>query len=823
MKSVSAAFKTAWAQKYGRKEILKVLYKRRYCTGAAFAYESDWTTMDQGTIPPFRKINWELDAQNLNENLASNVTLSFDDRDRRWLPTGAIFQADATAVYGYVQPLMKFQVQFGYVLADGTKEYTALFTGLAEDFRYDGGDHTVEVTISGNERWLKDADAESVSDAVTSETCTPAADGNITEFSTASVGVGRIDTVVVNGVTQTEGTHYTLSNLNGIGAAKVIFKSTAIPAAGKTPVISGRKWKAAQNIETLIGLLCDQAGVTAGVRSISPVLYPGGVSGSKTIDTVTDWQAGTLTNVDAASVPGSLRNRWVKMDDFTAGLSKWTIIYGLTEAISGGVWHWTALTDHINNFGYSQIPSSIEFGSWDFSMQHAGADGCVYGVFPVVNSVGDGYGFAWRLDTNQAGIARLGGGTNWSFVGTPFSLSGTTLKQIRFTRNSSGYMEAYVGGALSDTATLNVNATGVESSRFFASVSPSLTYVLDMKFGPIYCSQDIVPSDAVSISTMVWESAEQDIGSTPTAWGTLDRTETLNGGTIAYYTKSATTSGGTFDAYTAIDGAGVIQSALRRYFKIKVVFTQSTDYLDSPQVDKLVANFASSSIVLAIADFSGKTVYNAIQRLAQAADYEWGFDGEGLFFFRSKTVSGAAVLELNQENAISRLTSWKPGHDKVINRGRVRYGDAVGEVYVKEYGSTEAGESSPTSEQLYGVRLREEDWSDLYLANDSNLGSARARLLHDNGYLPRITFQLSCRGIPHLDLSDIISVTYADRPRDVAPMFGDPLQVWGDSAFGPSGLLLANAMDVKVLGCSFSAPQTEGAGFTTDLKVSEVL
>ena len=55
-------------------------------------------------------------------------------------------------------------------------------------------------------------------------------------------------------------------------------------------------------------LLADEAGIVSGDRSIAPVIFPGGLSGTKTIDVQADWEAGTvLTNINTTASPGDIQ------------------------------------------------------------------------------------------------------------------------------------------------------------------------------------------------------------------------------------------------------------------------------------------------------------------------------------------------------------------------------------------------------------------------------------------------------------------------------------------------------------------------------------
>lgn len=832
MKSVSTAFKTVWARKHGRKEILKVVYYRQYWNGSAKVYEATGTTLEQGEVPPMRSINWQLDTAALNEFKSSNVTLSLNDLDRRWLPFSAapsVFAPDYTAALGYLPYGTKFQVYFGYILDDGTKEYAALFTGLAESFRY-GTDGTVEITVASNDRLLRDADAQEISDAFTLENCVPAmGNGTITAFVTTSVGVGSVSVVQVNGVTMVQGTDYTIQNLGERTGAQINF--TVAPGNTLTVKSTGRKWKADRTIEYLVGLVCDEAGIGSGVRSISSALFPGGVSSAKTIDSQADWAAGSGTNVDSSATPGSIRRQWHKIDtfadnDYTASPA-WTVRknengLGTVSAAAGALA--VTLTDtpsdhHID----TPVDSRDAYGSWEFSLQvSSGATGnlanAAYAHFIQYGAGAGsvGYYVAHRLGSADYHFGRVDSGTLTPLL----ALTGTcdaSAHTWRVTRSTAGEFNIYRDGSLVGTHTdTNYTLTNYFGLRSTFSQIGVVTHTLDN----IYFSNSVLtPATAVSDSNLEWISAEQDLAAAPISWGQLERTETLNGGTITYSTSVSNSSGAGYDAYVAIGGDGTIQSALKRYLKIKVVFTAATGY-QSCLVDKLIARYATDTVLVAIADFTGKTCYEAISVLAKLCNYEWGFEGDGDFFFRSKTVTGAAVITLNQENAIADLSDYKIDYAAVINLVRVRYGDE--EQYEAVYGSVEAAEAEPTSQTKYGVRLREENSSEFLLANETVIALGRARLVYEDKYLPRVMCQLTCRAIPHLDLSDIISATYMDRPRDYDPPMNDPQGSWGDASFGPAANVLLRDKRMKAVGVSFMFPQSKEDGFRTKINAMEI-
>lgn len=823
MKSVSNGFKAIWARKYGRKEVVRVLYKRAYWNGSAFVYEtaptvSGWQELEQGEIPPLRSMTWKLDTPELNEFKSSSFVLGVEDIDRKWIPTAvypSVFAADNVATLGYQWNLTKFQVQFGYILDDGTKEYTALFTGLLDDFNMDGEEGVTELTLSDFGRLLKEGNAQNVSDTFTLENCDPAVgDGTETEFNTTSVGVGRIDEVEVDGVSMEQGVDYTVSHLNEVGPARISF--TVAPGNLDTVKASGLKWKADESIEDLVEMLCDEAGITD--RTINAVIYPGGVSSSKTIDSSGDWAAGSRTNIEYLSSPGDIGKQWFLIDkfadgDFTAD-PVWSQ-YGSGVTISGGK---MVLGGNSTNGPVITTPFDKQSGTVEFKVTRTVGGAFLMMIFPFYGG-GGSYGVYINPDgganANQIGFMDTSRNGVGSGAGT---LVAGNEHTVRLTLDASRNAVLYLDGVQVATATF----PSYTSSAFEVwNSNPGVTTGESIRLDNIFYSASIEPSEAVSEASAVWVSAEQDLLAAPVSWGQLERTETLNGGTITYETAVSNSSGAGYDAYVAIGGDGTIQSALKRYLKIRVSITPASGSRTSPFCSKLIARYATAGVFLAVANFTSKTCFSAIQRLAQLADYEWGFTGSGSFFFRSKSVSGDAVITLTQEDPIASLSSYRSGVDKVINLARVRYGS--GREYEASYGCADAAEASPNSQDTYKLRIRDESITDVLLANDALIALARARSIHDNNHLPKRTFRLDCRFIPHVDLSDIASVSYYNRPRDADPILGDPLQVWGDSGFGQPLNVLARDLPVKLLGITHTFPRNRQDGFKTALECQEVL
>jgi hypothetical protein len=827
---VSQAFKDVWQKKQGGRDFRKVSYKRRYWNGSAFVYEANWTDLDDSKIIGVGPIPMQLDTPRANVYRTSQISVRLDNTNNEWIQGTAppsIFAADAIATLGYRLYKTQVQVQFGYLKQDGTKEYTALFTGLIVRSRPTSKDDEVVLEVTSRGLLLENADAEKVSFTFTLENCIPATgDGSNKVFETTSVGVDHLTDVQVNASSLTQGTDWRVDNLNQVvepgvtGRARITF--TTAPTAGHTVKASGLRWKTNQAIESLVADLCEEAGIISSERTIVPVTFPGGVSGSKTIDTEAQWEAAgaAKTNISTDAFPGSIIRKWFLQDNFTDGDytldPTWTVHVntGGTVSVSSGKFTVTHPSTANGNILVS-VPWRVakNTGSWRFKVDKFGLDQ----LNP--SSVGNDVRWYFFLDSNAFSgnfptgngyaLKVLGGGGG---LGVPiqlvkYTVSGTvetvlasstaftSVGDIRVTRDASGNFNVYDDGSLIMTATDTTHSTNTHMmlcvNQVNASTGVSSGFIID----EIHWTQELDGSAvAASDAAAVYESEEFDLLAAPTSWGILERTHVLNSGTITYSTAVASISGGPYDAYVAVGGAGEILSALKRYLKIKVEITPASGSWTSPETQKLVANFQNTQVFVALANFSGQNCFDAIEVYAQISNYEMGLDGDGKFFFRPKDVTPSPILEINQENAIISVNEADQGFEDIINVGRVRYNG-----YFNEYDGADAGEASPTSEQEYG-RIVQDEAYELLLANDVNIGRGRAQAIYEAGFRPKRKLRISTWIIPWLELSDVITVSVFDHPLLKQTIAGDPLQA-GFAYFmaGEAQNVLARDLDMKVV------------------------
>ncbi len=758
-KTTTNAFDLQWQNVGVRKASYRIEYKRRYWSGSAYVWEANWNTLKESDILKAGNISWKLSESQGDSALASNVSIVLHNNREQWNPSNTItskWAADSTATLGYEPYLTKWQILYGYLLADGTFERPTLFTGFSELPQFESGSGKATFSITGREIMLETSNAQAIVNTFTNQSTSPATgDGSNLVFTTGNKSVWDISQVRVAGIVKTQGTDYTLSNMGDADKEATITFKTA-PASAAAVDWTGQQWKRDQKISTLIGLLCDEAGITSSERTIEEPIF-GSVDQSFTTDSQSDWDAGSESNTETGSKPGFVR---------------------LGEEILGGRFETQAdLDDNWVHDSASTIKTDIpQEGSGYCSLSGSTSSSIAFEVRLVPTGAGATITKTltkignWTLDTITAG------------VDGPYKI----------------HFVSIIGGSDSSSivsnSTISGNGTVV---RFYYWWGSSLGFG-----GPATYELAIDNVRAIT-STGTHTSQEIDLLATPTEWLPIEVVESLNAGTITIETNVSATSGSGYEGWVAVDGTNTPQSNLRRYFKYRINYTDNSTGDDGPETDKVIINWRSSSLFINQADFSGMDCFRAVSEFAKLADMEFGFNGDGTFFFRNKTDATTADFTLTESNAIARVSSVKPGYDKIKNLIQVRYGSE----YYAEYNSTSAGESSPTSQEKFGDRIKPLSFNTFLFSNSASVSDAIAAKHYDG--TPRRRASILMRMTPQMDLSDTVKASFRQDPKkkkSTFGLFGDDMQ----NAFpyllqddeGPSDVVLQEML-AKVIGIKF--------------------
>lgn len=606
--------------------------------------------------------------------------------------------------------------------------------------------------------------------------------------------------------TKTQGTDYTIDQINkGEDNALINFESGSVPANKATIIYSGKQWKRDQKVSTLVGLLCDEAGIGSGIRTITEPVWP--VAGASVILTSqANFEAGTLLDIDTKTLPGSAKgfilDDW-NDEDHDEGYG-WNVSGGSWDVISGVLTHSGAT----GTATLSDAGAVKQTGAWRIRMFQG--TGTSRFKFFVVNGSFDGSNW-YSIDLDATTVKLI---KSMDRVPSLSNLETTLITSTRtpsptdhymVTRDGSGNFNLYVdtGSGFTSLGTATDTAIGSSTRIVLRATSEGAL------FDSLGYSAETNGALAFVTTEAVWTSAEQDLLAAPLAWTNLIADETLNDGTITYQVNVSSTSGSGYDGWITVVNGAVPTNALKRYVQIRAKILWPVGNNNPPAVNSIRLNYQATELFIKQADFTGMDCFAAMQELAVMANglSVFTFDGLGNFLFQARANAGSADFNINQSNVIQSL-DLDMNYKGIINKGVVNYGSGDN-AYNSEYGATEASEASPTSAETYGEKARSYNASRFLFSSNASFADAISQAIYEDGYLQKRKATCKCRIIPQLDLSDRLSVTMIDDPLLKKVVFGDPLQ----KGFPPLG----TPTNVMLRGVSF-----EAVGSTMSIDKSEM-
>lgn len=773
MKTVSAGFAVA-QEKVNPKPIYRIYFKRRYWNAGTSAYiwETDWTEIDQSEIVGVDAIVHSLDNVTFNQFLVSNTVIKFVNDKMQWKEgshTDSKFKADGVSSFGYVPYLTKFKVKAGFedigekdirqgnkvLYSDyGSEELVSLFTGLGVEYWTDSDQRIAYIRAIGFEEILYNGDATNVANSVSLETI-GTGDGVTTEFKTARCGVANISAVTVNSVTMTKGIDYTVSDLNSIDDPAVI--TLALPASSSHLVkCTYTYWKVNQTVESLITDLLTEAGITT--YSVDNATL-GSIVNNFTKTARGEFEGGTNTSIDTSAEPGTMlvdltdSANSALLDDFsssdltTKGWSAYTTgADDVYDQVSGALkQNATPSGSSVSGTGLKRtIPSAI-FGQWKFDLK---ADAGASFVDVKLNNLSGGSGFGsivYEVALYPTLLYfNIYNGTDPVIINVA-TVSGltTSFKTVTVRKYQNGTIRVYLDGTLV-IKTEDANLNPIDTIVFgFGAASAGITQGM-------YIDNIYTPANSI---TATHQSETIDTVGGLSAWGNLG--VTIEGDVTDFTFKTRTsTDGATWDSWVAVGSGNSIESAVKRYIQVQIILTISNDALYDPvhTIFDYTVQFTSNRVFVSLADFTGMNCQQAISELAKLSNYEWGFDDDETFFFRSRDVSATPDATFSGGSNLLEINALLNGYDRAYSIFRAEFGQ-----FRAEQSATDGVRTSAL--EIFGKKIYTVT-SQILINKATNLADAIATAYKTRLQSVKRRARILTKFWPQIELSDTASVTY---------------------------------------------------------------
>ncbi|MBI2069459.1 MAG: hypothetical protein HYT79_02575 [Elusimicrobia bacterium] len=254
---------------------------------------------------------------------------------------------------------------------------------------------------------------------------------------------------------------------------------------------------------------------------------------------------------------------------------------------------------------------------------------------------------------------------------------------------------------------------------------------------------------ALAISPLV------DGGADVLSWDTWLASFASNDGGVSFFSAAEANSQSGYSFYQARGAGDAIKTddfAVTQGFSMptRLIFITllNTAGASAPMHNSSAFIVSTSTVLLSMANYAGRSVLDVIKEMAKLADFEIGLDSEGGFFFRNKTTFAQAVLTLDSSNVLS-VQSFSPGWDRVFNSIRASFGQ-----FVAIADSQSEGDPSPTSNARFGVRDLSVGGGSLVFETDVDLSKVLSKRYFTRYKEPKRRATVIARFMPEVELGD---------------------------------------------------------------------
>ena len=385
-------------------------------------------------------------------------------------------------------------------------------------------------------------------------------------------------------------------------------------------------------------------------------------------DTVTDWIAGTLTNVSSDTIPGSVTQGYEDFSDLNYTANPiWTPISGFDTGLDASSGYLT----NINYSGYSgaYVTTHQATGKWEFDLYKTNANQSIVGLMSnsppdsgtyvlyvspnnLVKLIRNYFGLAYTLCSFAAQAS-----PSWGHYIITKSADATSIFTVSLS-TATGYTTGCTG---SDIA---ISATTSDAFFVYLRMGDRIDNIRNIykSTGGVYISQ-------ISTATGL------------TVWKTFDTDQTLNGQTIDYQIRTgATPTDVIASAFTTIVPGSIISTTTNTNYQWRANFT-TTDNGISPVLNSAQTSWTTGGATKSqLYGLSYKSRYWLSASTSVTNDYN------DLVMIESKSPLGTHT---RYDLGLSAMTLWNNNLYGAISNtskiARLDYGDTDDGVAINSY------------------------------------------------------------------------------------------------------------------------------------------
>ncbi len=720
----------------------KVLLYRRYWDDETSAYLRETLPID---ITPYivtiGKVKLKLDVEECNKWEISNFNLTLNN-------------ANSLFTEGKSGGLLPSHIFWGSKIVyeiypeDYPDDKSVMFTGYllsTPTLRDDG--NTIDLIVSSDLEALENISAEGVCLFKTNEECTAVPDSDDKEFTTSENGVGFVDEVKYGADFASsvvlEKDEFKVSDTNTYDKPAKITLSI-VPTVNYKLFATYRYWLTDYPIDALVNLLLDLTEIAEENREISRPLYPP--------SSVKYYQTNVYNN--------AIMWQYKKYVTNEIEVAEPTVLDG-TVIVNG----WNAETLQRSKVikNETQLPLSGLFFA-DLQLENEeGTPFCTYelcGEISGENSIGFGlrrYGFEsyWGVGL------RVNGSPEPSLYTTNNRICGIAIdlnNHLWVYELSSGVVVRSDLGTLPSLSFSQIKAQMINhngwalnydltAARYYKSEIPSsITNTGIANFISTYLQNDAVTFGTMPCIRFDFHITEEYF----TSWGSFSCDTRQSGASadIKFYWADSD-DGITYSTLNEIEPLEEIGS-LKRYLRF-YIRTESA-YNNFFFVDNFKIWSLQEGAYVALANFTEKSVFDAIKDLAELVAYEIGLNQDGVFFFRPR--EGVASGKIFTDAEITgNLEKDLIDIDMLFNSIKVDAGS-----FTTSKDDVSEGKSAPTSINKYGTRTKKISFNDFIPKDNIDITEAICLLNYDAFSKPLSKIEFDAIIDVSIELGDIIEV-----------------------------------------------------------------